>query len=92
MAAGRSLPRQPIIEILAETARLGLFHQVAVARGDHAGIDADGLRVADPLELVSCKHAEQLDLEFGAGRVDFIEEDRAGVGGLERPVRLSTRR
>ena len=29
------------------------------------------------------QHAEQLDLELGGGGVDFVEEDGAGVGGLE---------
>ena len=74
---------QAIVEVFAEPPGLGLFQQVAVAGGDHAGVDADGLRVAYPLELVLLQHAQQLDLELGRGGVDFVEEDGAGVGGLE---------
>ena len=47
------------------------------------GVDADRLRVADALELVLLQHAQQLDLQLGRGGVDFVEKDRAGVGGLE---------
>ena len=42
-----------------------------------------GLRVAHALELVLLQHAEQLDLQLGRGGVDLVEEDGAGVGGLE---------
>ena len=31
----------------------------------------------------SCKHAQELDLELGRRAIDLVEEDAAGVGGLE---------
>ena len=74
---------QAIVKVFAEPPGLGFVQQVAVAGGDHAGIDADGLRVAHPLELMLLEHAEQFELQLGRGGVDFIEEDGAGVGGLE---------
>ncbi len=74
---------EPVIEVFAEAARFGFLQQVAIAGGDDPGIDADGLRIADALELVLLQHAEQFDLQLGRGRVDFVEKNGAGVGGLE---------
>ena len=74
---------EPVVQIFAKPLGLDLVHQVAVAGGDHAGIDANGLRVADPFELSFLQHAQQLDLQLGRGGVDFVEEHRAGVGRLE---------
>ena len=74
---------QPVIQILAKPLGLDFGHQVAIAGGDDAGVDADGLRVADALELALLQHPQQLDLQLGSGGVDFVEKDRAGMGGLE---------
>ena len=74
---------EAIIKVFAETARIDLFQQIAIAGGDDAGVDADRLRIAHALELVLLEHAEQFDLELGGGGVDLVEEDGAGVGGLE---------
>ena len=74
---------QPVVQILAEPLGLDLGQQVAIAGGDDARIDADGLRIADALELALLQHAQQLDLQLGRGGVDFVEKDRAGVGRLE---------
>ena len=48
-----------------------------------ARVDADRLRVADALELALLQHAQQLDLQLRRRGIDFVEEDRAGVGGFE---------
>src|SRR5262249_16347483 len=47
------------------------------------GIDPDGAALADALEFALLEDAQQLDLELGTDGRDFIEENRAGVGGLE---------
>ena len=41
------------------------------------------MRVAHALELALLQGAEQLHLQVGRGGVDFVEEDRAGVGRFE---------
>ena len=86
LAQGGQIDRhhvEAVVEVLAETGGLDLLEQVAVAGGDHAGVDADGLRVAHALELVLLEHAEQLHLQLGRGGVDLVEKDGAGMGGLE---------
>ena len=74
---------EPVVQVLAEPAGGGFGQQVAVAGGDDAGVDADRLRVADALELALLQRAEQLHLQVGRRGVDFVEEDRAGVGRFE---------
>ena len=74
---------QAVVQVLAKAAGVDLVEQVAVAGGDDAGVDADRVRVADALELALLQHAQQLHLQLGRRGVDFVEEDRAGVGGFE---------
>ena len=66
-----------IVQVLAETAFGHRPAQVLVRGQDHAGIDLEGLRAADLLELQVLQDAEQLDLHAGTGRGDLVEEDRA---------------
>ena len=73
---------EPVVQVLAEAAGGGFGQEVAVAGGDDAGVDADGLRVADALELALLQDAEQLDLQVGRGGVDFVEEDACRCGPL----------
>ena len=74
---------EPVVEILAKVAPGDLVEKLAVARRDHAGVDADRLGVTDPLELALLENAEELHLELGGRGIDLVEEDRAGVGRLE---------
>ena len=54
-----------------------------MGRGDDADVDLDRVRVADALELALLQHAQQLRLQRGAHRPDFVEEQRALVRLLE---------
>ena len=49
------------------------------------------MRVADPLELALLQHAQQLHLQRGAHRPDFVEEQRAAVGLLEPSLPVADR-
>src|SRR4051794_13527707 len=73
----------PVVQVLAEPAGVDLVEQVAVGRRDDPGVDLEGARVADALELPLLQDAEQLDLELGRGAVDLVEEDAARVRRLE---------
>jgi hypothetical protein len=42
---------ESIVQVFPEPAGGNLGQQIAVAGGDDAGVDADGLRVANPLKL-----------------------------------------
>ena len=74
---------EPVVEIFTKRFLCHLVEQVPVAGGDHPRVDADRLRVTDPLELPLLQHAEELDLELRGGGVDLVEKNRAGVGRLE---------
>ena len=57
--------------------------EVAVGRGDHADVDLDRARAADPLERLLLQHAQQLDLRArAAGR-----RSRRGTASRRRPAR-----
>ena len=72
--------------------RLDLGGQVAIGGGDHARIDANGLRAAHALELLLLQHAQQLHLRLERQLADFVEEDRAAVGELEAALSSAARR
>ena len=58
-----------------------------MGRRDHAGVAAEDLRPADPLELALLQDAEDLGLGGQRQLADLVEEDRTAVGALE-PARL----
>ena len=55
--------RSPV-QVFAKTVLGDLLHQIAVAGGDDARVDANRLGVAHTLEFALLQHAEQFDLEF----------------------------
>jgi hypothetical protein len=88
--------RQPVVEIDAEAAGLGLAAEVAVGRGDDARPRHPGLRLADALVLAVFQHAQQLRLELERQFADLVEEQRAlgsvlEVAGLARRGRAGER-
>ena len=74
---------EPVEQILAERSVGDHPREIGMRRRDHAHVDLDRVRVADALELALLQHAQQLRLERGAHRPDFVEEQRALVRLLE---------
>ena len=74
---------EPIVQILAETARIDLVLQILVRRRHDARVHLARLAGADALELLLLQDAQHLDLEFRTHARDFVEEDGAAVGRLE---------
>ena len=74
---------QAIEQVLAKAAVGNPQLQVAMGRGDDAGVEMNRLRAAEPLELPLFEHAQQLDLDLRRQLADFIEEDRRLIGQLE---------
>src|SRR5262249_57336227 len=70
-------------EIRAEAPLRDLLLEVAIRRGDHAHVDALGLRRADRLDLALLEHAQELHLRVERELADFVGEDRAAGGDLE---------
>ena len=82
---------QPIVEILAEFARLDGALEVLVRRGDDPDVDADRLAAAETLDLLGLQHPQQLDLPLERQLADLVEEDRRAVRLLEPADLLSNR-
>src|SRR6202022_3828592 len=57
--------------------------QVAVGRGENAGLDGDPPDAADPLHLSFLQDAQELRLEVLRQLADLVEEDAAVLGKLE---------
>ena len=74
---------QAEVQVAAEAPFGHVLLQVAVGGGDHAHVDLDRLAAADALEGMPFQHAEELGLHAGAHLADFVEHERALVGGLE---------
>ena len=75
----------PVEQILAEPLLVDLGLEIAVGRGDHAGLERDLLVAADRADLALLQHAQQLDLHLDRHLADLVEEDRAGAGLHEQP-------
>src|SRR6202008_2760426 len=61
------------------------FLQVAVGRSQDAYIHRNRVAVADALDLPVLKDTQQCDLSCTGQIADFVEENRAAVGGFESP-------
>src|SRR5437016_2825891 len=92
LAERRDMDREhvePVVEVVPEAL---LFHhpqEVAVRCGDEAHVDLDGLRTADPLELLLLQDAQQLRLKLERDLAHLVEEQGAPVGHLEAADLLS---
>src|SRR5689334_8260444 len=70
-------------EVFAEAMSRHLAQQVAVGRGDDAGIHMDSIFAAHPLETLLLDEAQELGLERRAQIGNLVEEDRAAIGALQ---------
>ena len=75
--------REPVVQILAKSARGDLGAQVAVGRRDHAHRRARVRRAAHRPHRLLVQRAQQLRLHAGRQLADLVEEQRAAVGLLE---------
>ena len=75
---------EAVEQVLAERALRDHVAQVAVGRRDHADVDDAAAAVgADLLQLAGLEEAQQQALHAQRHLADFVEEDRAHVGGFE---------
>lgn len=71
------------VEVLAELAVFDHGGEVFVSCGDDADIDFDGGVAADAFDGAFAEGAEELDLSALVDFAEFVEEERAAVGGFE---------
>ena len=74
---------ESVEQVLAKPSGSGLQPQAPVRRRNHPDVDAPRRVLAHSLELPFLQHPEELSLEFDRDLPDFVEEERAAVGGLE---------
>jgi hypothetical protein len=74
---------EAVVQVLAEGARAHGGAQIHVGRREHAQIDGNGMRAAQPLDLALLEGAQQLGLEIDAQRAHLVQEQGAAVGQLE---------
>lgn len=73
----------PVEEILAEASRLDLALEIAVRGCDHAHVDRDGARPAEPFDAPLLQRAQELRLDGRRELADLIEEEGSSRCGLE---------
>src|SRR5436305_10744408 len=71
---------ESIVKIRTEAARLDLFLEIAVGRGDEPRVDRNGLGGADGNHFAVLQNAKQLYLSRRGRLTDFIEEERSRGG------------
>ena len=71
---------QAVEKVLAKISAGNFFFQVFVGRGDHAGVDGNGLVAAHGSEVLFFERAQNLRLRLQAHVADFVEEERSAVG------------
>src|SRR5437763_8415682 len=76
-------------QILAEGAVGDHRGKIAIGRANHADVDRPGPNVADRHDAAFLQNAKELGLQSRAKLADFIEEQRAAVGGADESQRIA---
>jgi hypothetical protein len=80
---------QPVVQVVAELARLDLLQQDLVGGGDEAHVDVDRADRADAPEALAVERREDLGLHQRVESAHLVEEHRTTVGGLDQPLLLA---
>jgi len=75
---------QPEIKVLTEPIRVDIGRQIAVRGGHDAHVDGTRLQPADPGDLLLLENAQELRLEPERHLADLVQEEGAGLRGLEQ--------
>ena len=71
-------------EIFAESVLFDLGSQISIGGGDDAHRNGFFVWGADALDFLFLQSSQQFDLHTGRQLADFVEEERALRGGLEK--------
>jgi hypothetical protein len=82
---------EPEVQVRPEAAVGHELLQVPIGGAEEPDVDADRLRVADPLELAALDDPQQLDLDDRRHVADLVEEQRPPVGFLEPAAAIAER-
>ena len=74
------------VKVFAERSVLVSRFKIAVGGGDHAHVDLNPLVAAHRTHFFFLQYAQQFGLQFQRQFADFVEKDRAAIGGLEQSL------
>ena len=77
---------EPIVEVLAKTARLHLGGEIAIRRRHQPDVDLDRLRPPTRSNSRSCSTRRSLHLHRRRDLADLVEEQGPAIGQLEAPL------
>jgi hypothetical protein len=77
---------EAVKEVAAEFLFRDHFGQIAIGGGDEAHVDGDGPRAAQALDLALLQSAQQFRLQVERQLAHLVEEERALVRQLQRPI------
>src|SRR5690606_32358805 len=75
--------REPVVQVIAQLARLESLLHVLVGGGDDADVHADLLLAAEAAEGALLEGTQELDLDVRLHLGDLVQEERPAVGELE---------
>src|SRR5262249_17879575 len=76
--------RDPIVQVLAEGARVHLRAQIAMGRGDEPHVDRDRILATDAPKAPPLDRPQEPRRKTARTLADLVEEKRAAVRALER--------
>src|SRR5664280_1701064 len=82
---------QTIVQILAERAVAQTLLKIGVGCGNDARINMNLVPAAHPLNPLFLEKPQQIHLQRQGDLSDFVQEERAAVGGLNPPLPLDVR-
>ena len=82
---------EPVIQILPEPPGFDFFQQVFVGGGDQEDLRITGLVFSEAHKRAGIQKTQQLDLRFGIGVPDFVEEHDAAVRLLQNALTVGFR-
>ena len=77
---------EPVVKVFAKRAVLDFLFEGFVGGGKDADVDVGGRVLADAADFAFLQHAQKAALQHGGHGADFIEENGAAIGFLEKPL------
>src|SRR5262245_20092222 len=77
---------QPVVQVLAESARAHHLAKVTIGRCDDAHIDLDCFHPAQSHELTFLHDTQQLRLRVERNVADLVEEDASAIGNVAQTL------
>lgn len=74
---------QPVVQVGAETSRLGVLSKRLVRGGNNPHVDLRGVVISDALQLPTLNETQQLGLQAQRYFSDLVKKQGSSVGGFD---------